>query len=372
MGIVLEKDQSDAVDKLSDWFLDERSNRFVLLGLAGTGKTTLINFFVDKLGLDRSSIAFAAYTGKAAMVLRSKGIHASTIHRLIYEPVIIGKTIEFKKKRELSSTIRLIFIDECSMVSDNIRNDLESFNIPIVYIGDHGQLPPIVKDGAVNIVMANPDIVLEKIHRQALDNPIIYLSMLARSSQFIQYGKYGDKVVKVSRSEISDEFVSSAPQILCGKNATRIHINDVCRQDRGYINPGPVYGDRLICTKNNWHLGLINGMTGELQSVPMLYAEAKTPYYKKFDFVSDEGDSWEDLKVDATTFNKEKTEFVRDISKKNLDNFDFGYAITVHKAQGSQYEAVLLMEERMGDSEFHARWLYTGITRAINRLIIVA
>jgi exodeoxyribonuclease V len=359
--ITLTSEQFHAVKLIKKWFTTlNRKIPFILAGLAGTGKTTIIRHITNDLEIKEHQIRYCAFTGKAALVMKQKGMFATTIHSLIYEPRTdpMGKVV-FRLKMSLGLDVKLIICDESSMIGKEIQGHLESYGIPILYVGDHGQLPPVSTD--TTNLMLNPNFRLETIHRQALDNPIIWVANQARIGKFIKYGKYGTAVFKATPNQIGIETLKTANQIICGKNNSRKNINNQMRSYYGFTSIFPEMKDKLICLKNNSQNGLVNGMTG----LCSYYDEQK----HKMDFISDEDDRYSDLNVDHNIFVGTKNDKYR----KMIDQFDFGYCITCHKSQGSQYDNVIVYEERLGyDNELHNRWLYTSITRAAERLIIIS
>lgn len=394
--IILTVDQERAVEAMVE-FIKSGKSLLTLGGLAGTGKTFTISYAISRLRKSEKHadlrIAFVAFTGKASTVLRDKLIKAGalnldeycgTIHGLIYEPVIENdRVIGWNRVDKLD--VDIVIIDEASMVGDIIFADLKSYGIPILAVGDHGQLPPVMS--RFNL-MEKPMIRLEKIHRQAEGNPIIKWSFLARMGEEIPFeelaGPGGERVLK-TRDKVKEILRVMAPlyaqvgaMILCGKNKTRIDINKFIKQQVGRP-PGVVKGEKVICLKNNRKQGIFNGMTGHVLEIK----KAHSPYFAsvkvQFDLMDYEwgGD------IFLSQFNQEavirggwksyadRVEF-SDMEIQNL--FDFGYAMTVHKSQGSQAENVLLLEERMSsmsDDNWN-RWLYTGITRSSKNLIITA
>lgn len=375
MGIVLEGTQKDAVDKIDAWFKAKNEKKFVMSGLAGTGKTTIVKYFMNQLSIHPDDVAFVAYTGKAALVLTSMGTPATTIHKLIYRPVEIDGVVKFEMVDKLPHTLKLIVVDEASMLNESMQEDIESFNVPVIYIGDHGQLPPVE---GINKLMMKPDIKLEKIHRQAEGNPIIWLAKMARLGAKIPFKHYGDSIVKIHLNEVMPNMLINVDQILCGKNATRHKLNDKVRLVLGRKSPKVAHGDKVTLLRNNWQKGYINGLVGEVQR---LYP---------FDMSGvDTNDTWRyhvdqqamDIKCDyneEVLFNIPYDEgvFTRvvppDMKNRCIEPIDFAYAMTVHKSQGSQYQTGLIIEERLGDNEFHKKWMYTAITRFVNGLIIAA
>jgi len=385
--ITLTKDQNKAIGTLLDWYKNPSSKNFITLGgYAGTGKTSLIGNF--RLLLNKTNknlkVAFCSYTGKATRVLRVmlldqktifKNDSISTIHSLIYSPMVNSneEIIGWEKKEKIN--FDLIILDEASMVDESIWDDLLSYGIPIIAVGDHGQLPPV--NGKFNL-MANPELKLEEIHRQKKGNSIIDLSIMARTEGFIPEGTYGKNIIKISRhdsdnSELINEILSNySPEllILCGYNTTRIRLNNYIRHSLEFTGLTPQKGDRVICLRNNHEKNIFNGMLGSINYIDESDDKA---YYAKIDF-DDEPDIYKGFILAEQFGNKEPLNFTQ---RRNLtlkaDLFDFGYALTVHKAQGSQARKVLLFEERFPkmDDEAWRRWLYTAVTRASEELIIV-
>ena len=229
---------------------------FRLFGYAGTGKTTLARTIAD--GVD-GEVKFAAFTGKAASVMRGKGCHgASTIHSLIYRARESGEEVpNFDLWDEApASKADLIVIDECSMVDAELGRDLLSFDVPLLVLGDPAQLPPI--QGGGFFTEAEPDAMLTEVHRQARDNPIVRLSMDIRAGDYLEPGRYGDTEV-VRKADLDPQAVLDADQVLVGRNATRRAYNARMRARRGFEDPMPESGDKLVCLRNNRKKGLFNG-----------------------------------------------------------------------------------------------------------------
>lgn len=375
-------DQRNALQEIFEWWKQPQHPYLTLGGYAGTGKTSLmagLRQILHKLN-SKTVVAFCAYTGKASRVLDStlafhkarKEIDSvSTIHSLIYAPVINaqGQVSTWKRKPNLKAD--LIIVDEASMVDRDIWEDLLSFNIPILAVGDHGQLPPI-KPG-FNL-MSRPDIRLETIHRQAEGNPIIKLSMMVREMGTIPVGNFGSGIRKLDRYDsITGSEVESMLQtfrkelmILVGFNTSRIKLNQQMRTYFGFESTEPVVGDTVICLKNNREKGIYNGMIGKIMSI-----ENDDETYNT-DILLEDGTVDYFGSILKRQFDS-PTSLSKELKQKGVDLFDFGYALTVHKAQGSQAKRVLLFEERnkhMTDEDWR-RWLYTGITRAENELTIV-
>lgn len=385
--IALTPMQQEAVKAIDNWFRNGSEQTFFLAGYAGTGKTTLVHYVIKKLRLRLSHVAFACYTGKAALVLTQKAkgrFRGHTIHHLIYNLVMdkTGRMVFVKKGKEELAHIKLIVIDEASMVDGKIMKDLKSFGKKILFIGDQGQLPPVSQKGNEEFVKMfnNPDFALTEIHRQAEGNPIIHLSMLARTKQPIQYGWYGKEVLVMNQMEwqsVKEKVYTTADQIICGYNRTRQSLNQDIRRYLGFTDDLPQVGDKLICTRNNWgkniqDISLVNGMTGYVQEVNY---NVKQNYKITRDVIEIK------FRPDFTDECFEQLYLVSDHFKGNeykllpheyniYCEFDFGYAITCHKSQGSQWEKVVVINEVL-DTENHHKWLYTAITRSSSKLVLV-
>lgn len=382
--MLLSDDQQNALNELLKWF-NSQKKIITLGGYAGTGKTTLISVFKKALLTKNKklTVAFCSYTGRAAQNLKNrlKENNAisykdtiSTIHGLIYDPIenANGVIIDWAKKDELEHD--LIIVDEASMIDETIWQDLTSYGIPILAVGDHGQLPPI--NGKFNL-MEKPQILLTQIHRQAKGNPIIKVSEFARSAGIVPPKEYGKRVVKYSRDDpfsqsVSTEILenySTDTLILCGYNSTRTKLNQYIRNNLGFETAEPQNGDRVICLRNNQKKGIYNGMLGTIKHIKL-----KEKDWYEAEILMDDTDKTYSGQIYAPQFGAKTainfTQNRRFTTKGDL--FDFGYALTVHKAQGSQAKKVIMFEERFGkmDDEMWRRWLYTGITRAEEELYL--
>ena len=203
--MIFTPEQDAALKTVSAWLADAKARQvFRLFGYAGTGKTTLARHLAEHVDGD---VLFAAFTGKAALVMRSKGAKdARTIHSLIYSPRESDTEEPSFVLNDESPAARasLIVIDECSMVDEELGRDLLSFGKKVLVLGDPAQLPP-VKGGGF-FTEAEPDIMLREVHRQAADDPIIRLSMLVREGERLTYGVYGRSSV-ITRGELDTDLV---------------------------------------------------------------------------------------------------------------------------------------------------------------------
>jgi exodeoxyribonuclease V len=358
------REQAEAIDKVGRWLKAGEPQVFRLFGYAGVGKTTLARYVAEGA---HGETAFAAFTGKAAMVMRANGCSgATTIHALIYrasEGAEGAPTFTLNADGP-ASRAGLIVIDECSMVDGELARDLLSFGKPILVLGDPFQLPP-VKGGGFFTESA-PDVMLTAIHRQAADNPIIHLSQIIRSGGELKEGAYGDTRI-VRRGAIDAAQVLAADQVLVGVNRTRRAYNQRMRALNGFTEPLPAGGDRLVCLRNDRTKGLINGGLWRVETLGGVQKD-----FVKMTVRSEDEGSAKAVKVAVLKNFFEGTEGdLAPLVRRQSDEFDYGYALTVHKAQGSQWDDVMLFDESFAFREHRARWLYTGLTRAAKRLTLV-
>jgi exodeoxyribonuclease-5 len=233
-------------------------------------------------------------------------------------------------------------------------------------LGDPAQLPPI--SGGGFFTEHEPDHLLTEIHRQAADNPIIRMALDVREGRELAHGDFGAARV-ISRGDVDQELVLAADQVLVGTNRTRRRYNQRLRELKGFDAAYPQAGDKLVCLRNDPAKGLLNG---SLWKVMTSSRETVKPGINLL--VSPEEDDPDrgvaKIKLLKAAFEAPETEIPWQ-QKKRFDDFDYGYALTVHKAQGSQWDEVVLFDESFAFKETRQRWLYTAITRAAERLTVV-
>lgn len=399
-----------ALNAIEQWYRGTaRKSVFHLDGPAGTGKTRLAQMVPPMLGLSWCSTAggpgvqTAAYTGKAVYALKKKGcVNARTIHSMIYACSTVDHSaqIEYlvrlggsRYQAELArlqrehgtkrttlrrdSTLRsadLLILDEVSMVDSRMLNDLLSFGVPILVLGDRSQLPPIHGEGA--LTGGRPDAVLTEIHRQALDSPVLALATDVRLSTDSRFGvPFG-----THRGDVSIEELAAFDQVICWTNAKRWNLIEKIRQYHERPAGVPVAGDRVMCLRNDSQLGIFNGQ----QFVVFGDERTSDPRTVRLNLVdADAGamDSvicWLDGFTPAGLASRERT--------AGIASMTFANAITCHKAQGSEWGSVLVIDQshglvrgemKRGKSEEEARregrrWLYTAITRASKSVTLAA
>jgi exodeoxyribonuclease-5 len=310
--------------------------------------------------------------------MRNRGCaNARTIHSLNYRPR--GEKPE-KDTGELqpafainrastASKARLIIVDECSMVDEKLGRDLLSFGTKVLVLGDPGQLPPVSSGegkGAGFFTDAEPDVMLTEVHRQAKDNPIIHLSMMVREGGRLESGSYGESRI-IRRREIDAAAVMAADQVLVGLNKTRRLYNTRLRELNGYRDPMPAAGEKLVCLRNDKTKGLLNGGTWTIQALRGIRND-----FIRMDVVPDDDARRRSVDVSVhKAFFEGTEEEVPFVLRKESDEFTYGYALTVHKAQGSQWDDLVLFDESYAFREHRSRWLYTALTRAAEKITVV-
>jgi exodeoxyribonuclease-5 len=427
MSITVSEAQAKAISTIRDWYLNRRHQQQILrvFGYAGTGKTTITNLAIQALGLEPMTpgglggVLFAAFTGKAVLVMTRKGTPAQTIHGLIYRvseatPEEIERvTAELAAlERDLprmgsaergfaqaqiaqlklrldhihepqfvlnpQSDLRdadLLVLDEVSMVGKQMAEDLLAFGKPILVLGDPGQLPPVGEESF--FTDAEPDVMLTEIHRQAADSPILRVATMARRGEPIPFGAFDENVWKMSQRDVMPRQLLNGGQVICGKNATRRRLNTAMKRAAGFGADYPTgAGEKIICLRNRNDLGLINGMFLKLTDVR---PHPHNPRAFRAEVQTDDGlaipgeqEFWRGEYDDHVVFdpNRNRHEWA---TRRGLIESSWGYAITCHKAQGSSFGTVVVFDEGFGRSaEEYKRWLYTAITRAEHGLLILS
>jgi exodeoxyribonuclease-5 len=364
--------QDAAITAVRAWITSRKPEPvFRLFGYAGTGKTTLAKELAKSV---KGNVLYATFTGKAALQLRKKGCEdASTIHSLIYSVDVCPMTGEASFKLNADSALRdakLLVVDEVSMVDDALARDLLSFKVPVLVLGDPAQLPPVKGEGY--FINSAPDVMLTEVHRQARDNPIIRLSMAIRQGEDLERGQHGESLV-AARADVDQEqlrkLVLDADQLLCGLNRTRTAFNRRIRALKDLRGERaewhPTVGDRLICLRNNREKALFNGGLWAISEVQDKFGQ--------FDMMAHSMDETRDpvwINVRDEFFNgTEKTLDWR--VRKDGHEFTFGWAITCHKSQGSQWDNVIVFDESGAFREAQRNWLYTAVTRAAERVTVI-
>jgi len=402
--------QAKALDTIAAWLADPNSKQTCYLaGPAGSGKSTITKYAVENV---RGRVVYAAPTGRAALVMRHKGcIGARTVHQVIYRPAgdppspeVIAKlreeikrlyalnepgarasaerlTEQLKRTEEDSKrkgprfslnlesdlkTATVGVIDECSMIDRFMGQDLESYGTKLLVIGDPNQLPPVYGSGY--FTSREPDAYIDEIHRQALDSPILRLADLARRGERLPTGDIGPGVdVRRYGHPSLEARALQAEMIIVGRNRTRHASNAKIRRLLGRDgSPAPVPGDRVICRRNNHDLGLLNGSSWTVEKcVPDM-----DKLTAKIEIVSTDSND----RVECSTWLHhflQREDELQGYSRRDHNEFAYGWAVTTHSAQGSQYKDVLVFDESKQFGKDAPRHLYTAITRAAETLTVV-
>lgn len=415
--ITLSAEQERAKDKAGAWIKQCAGQKkpekqvFTVTGFAGSGKTSIA---IDLIEDVEGQVICAAPTAKAAYVMRQKGLpDPKTLHKVIYLAGSgdgSGVDIEDKQQElqlerlELAATgmseddielqprvkvlkrvikeasdkanapifrlnpdsalrhASLLVLDEGSMVDEVIGKDALSFGVPILVLGDPGQLPPV--KGKRFFFRKQSDVHLEEIHRQAKDSPVIRLATMARLGERIPYGDMGDSTVV---EKMAAEAVANCDIMILGKNEHRHIYNARIRQLRGYTDDFPQPGERVVCLRNNYDRGVLNG------GIWIVRGSGRRGGGRiSMDLISEEGDQKACVEAHGELFRGNKQNALSPAQAHDRDTcwFDFGYAVTVWKAQGSQWPRITVYDqssEMPGDPRL---WRYTAITRAQQSLVL--
>lgn len=405
--MILSGQQETALKMIREWLADKSKPFFDLGGYAGCGKTTLCGVLNGELGGD---VLFAAYTGKAALQLRKKGCEgASTLHKLLYDPkdksgVRLAELQEAYNRavdtgapdsevRELALQLRdekkrtsvphfirrpreeseitgakLVIVDEKSMLDQQIYADLMSYGTPVLFVGDPAQLPPVQSESP--LTAATEDYVLTEVHRQALDNPILRAATMVRQGdKNLALCDDGERFVWCGSGRLQGDEFLRFDQILCGRNNTRSRVNSFVARKLGYPDQydfqsgaGIAKGERIIFLRNDHEKGIYNGSIGIVQ--------------RSFYSLKDD-----ELIIDAEVDGNDQKGIAvwpglfcgRDIldAPKRVQIIDRAYGLTCHKAQGSEWDSVLINDESYVFKDDAGKWLYTALTRAKERCVLV-
>jgi exodeoxyribonuclease V len=374
--IEFNEQQKNAIAAAVDWYKGYKAGKhfkqvFFLAGYAGTGKTTVAQTIAD-LCVPSGNVVFIAPTGKAASRLKQKGcIGAKTLHNFVYnfrgededgEPIFI-------EKGSLDERPSLVVCDEVSMLGHYDNRVLLQFGIPVLALGDIGQVDP-VKAKAV-YVEGTEDVCLTDIMRQEADSNIVRASFFIRNGKRLPVREYDDVRVREGAAPLDQllEHSTEEAQIICSFNSTRKEINQQVRAALGFTGPMPNVGEKIVCTFNQHGFGIMNGEVGIVQG----YEEPSEADIERTnnDNIRVVIKSLTDGKVRRVHFNPlafTGTEEERKDALKSFGGFDYGFALTIHKSQGSEWDNVLVIEERAFGN--YRKLMYTAVTRASKRLTI--
>lgn len=412
------EDQAEALKRVNEWFHSGQKKVFKLGGLAGTGKSSLVPWIHESLGLTPWQIQYVAPTNKAALVVQNRltqnniKANAKTLHRVYYRkeerhcdecPMTettrnvchgrpgfnrCGCYLDFNATLQSDPGIQLVVCDESSMVSRSVHEDLLNScrdTVKILFIGDHGQLEAVEDDIALVKrygkfdLMKNPDYILTEIQRQAKGSPILQLAYQARQGYPIEFGEYGPGVSKVPLSDELDINVKQENMVAITYFANvdvnnnyhkgRISVsqlNEMWRRNLGIKSPHPITGERLVSREFIRRVSLPKGTLGRIIDINI---DSPESYLVKM--ILDDGQEYEG-QISAKQLGQNKAIW----GLHHLEKWDYGYALTCHTAQGSEFDSVVLFEPSKSFAKWlgpvsYSRWLYTAITRAKHNLLIV-
>ena len=361
--IVLSEQQTEAVSRIEN-FMEDDTQEFRLGGYAGTGKTTLIKYLLARL--KTRSVYVVAFTGKAVSVLHRKGIPAAmTLHSLMYETRFDSITRKLVHTRREAIYADLVIVDEASMISTELYEDLAGYGIKMLFVGDPGQLEP-VGDNPDLMELVRCHYVLDEIHRQARNSPILRLATAIRTGTYgFQTGTWGG--LTITKQPDALEAFQDVDVTICGRNNTRHRVNTLRRFQRGITTAADgvlTVGEAVVCLKNNREFGVSNGMTFRVTALgPASRLEARDIMY--VDLEDDLGQEYlaVPMALDCFGVDMKRATYRRTIP------FDYAYALTAHKSQGSEWRKVLVIDEPLGYNSDSRRWRYTSCTRASEELI---
>ena len=373
--------QKEAVRLAIEWFKGWKDGRhkkqvFRLAGFAGTGKTTVARYIAEQCsGGANFRVEFIAPTGKAASRLRQKGCPtAKTLHQFVYnvrgedeegDPIFVGKGM-------LDYTPVLVVMDESSMVGQYDFEAVERHGIPILALGDYGQVPPVKAAQVFN--ESNADFTLTEIERNA--GNIVRASMFVRGGNSLPFREYDDVQIRpgLPTDEEVVSFCAEDAVMLSSYHNTRIALNKRARRLLGHTDMMPQVGEKLVCRFNQHEHGIMNGEQG------IVLGFDDVPDYEKDE---NDHDGVQYIRYKSLTYMKERRakfnpicfyegaqfEEVRKDAMKAIGAWDFGYCLTIHSSQGSEWDRVLMMDEFMRGVPY-AQLAYTRITRAISHLLM--
>lgn len=399
MGIELTDEQVFLTMEVEHWFRRNDSKQiYEISGKAGVGKSYVVRYIIEKLGLKKNEVMYVCYCGKGANQLAMHGLPAQTIHSAIYEYIEEYVTDErgrivryangrpkikhkFILKDHLPKKVKLIVVDEGSMVGEKIAKDLMSFGIPMIILGDLNQLPPVMDK---QFFLTNPDFTLTKIMRQREGDPIVYLANRVLENEPLMYGIYGNSAI-IRKSDLTLSNFKNTDIVLSTTNKLKNRINEMYRTEIKHIKnlERPHVGEKVICVKNNWDkeikgLFLTNGTAGYISEVDKYSYDGISINMSMIPDFAPKSE-FRDLEVDYVHLNMLDIETLSERAQRSyrfrenlMDKFEYAYAITVHKSQGSTYKQVLFMDEDVfPDKTFKKKLEYTAITRASEQIIIV-
>lgn len=376
--IEFNEQQLSAITKAVQWYKDlqdgkTRKRVFFIAGFAGTGKTSIALEIIRRT-VGEYSAMFIAPTGKAASRLKQKGCRgARTLHQFIYN--VRGTDDEdnpiFSRKDRLDEKPKLVCLDEASMVGEWDAERLLDHRIPVLALGDTGQVPPV--KAAAYFTEGSEDVLLTEIMRQGKESNIIRASFFVRNGNRLPAREYDDVKVYDRAPMTTDlkKFMGEDSQIICSYNSTKDKWNSLLRQIKGFLGPMPNMTEKVICTFNQHGPGFCNGEQGivlRYENVPDYERDENESSEIQYVVLKSLTDGKEiKVKINPNSFSEDPE--TRQAAQRSVGGFDYGYAITVHKSQGSEWPNVCVLEEILRGVPY-AKMMYTAITRSSKNLTV--
>jgi len=347
---------------------------------AGCGKTTVVREVASDLYLSgKRNFQLSSFTGRAAAHLRydANGVSYTgrTLHSIFFDPILDENgNLKGWVKRPIQN-VRLecedgLFVDESSMLPKEIHDEICYLGVPVFYIGDHSQLPPIDNTG-FNAMLLDHETCELKINRRignGLDGIVSITEHLREHNTIPRRVGEGLSIKPKSLlRNVSFYEENEFDIILCGTNKTRRYLNTLVRRAKNYTKPYPDIGERIMATENT----IINNVriyNGELYEVVAVFGGGdKKGSYRLLSLDSDvKKYVTADIRHDCWTEN------IPDDVKRSPEELRavFGYAATVHKSQGSTFDRVLFIDEDVSFFLDQQKFRYTATTRAAKQLTI--
>jgi exodeoxyribonuclease-5 len=302
---------------------------------------------------------------------------------------IVRSEVDFRLRDFFGGHCDLLILDECSMISEQRIAEMRSFGVPILMFGDFGQLSPVKEK--MNQFIASPNVKLTVNHRQGESSGIIAAAYEARQNGKLRHGTYGDgSTACVSAKQLPDVLDAMNPDrlapgpdsaIICQLNRTRAQIN---RRLHGG-SPLPVPGDRVVCLVNiysgldvmeqladgTWKSNgkkefTYNGSRGTVAAVAP--SGIVRPDMTELIVKLDDGPYVHTVAVTRQFGAEKKLDLWQEKIPKGSDLWDYSFATTAHRAQGSEFKRVVVLDTAPPEPK---RWLYTSATRAREKLLVI-
>lgn len=406
----LSEDQQDGLNALLT-ALDAGEREPCLTGAAGCGKTTLMRAFLPKARARGWQTRLVCPTGKAAVRLKEvTGEEVKTVHSAFYGSVFerVEGDLVFGDLKSIEEPRVLVVCDEASMLDEALYADMLKGLGPdsaLLTIGDREQLPPI--SGRWGAPFDHPTAHLETVHRHALDKPILQVATTVRRGGKLPEGELGSEyerrsgsIETAARWLVEKMHAGEDAVVLCWTNRTRQRINLLARHVLEIPSDDKlVEGDRIVVLMNSKALGMMNGETFTVSRLEPFDPSSRIPPEFRETILGQKGRTFptrvhmksagrstalltvpEAVGVPMQTFKEVSKRWEPWIHRSAWGAIDHGYALTVHKSQGSEFDHVCFVIDGFtkrqamrshADLEMMRRLTYTAVTRAKRGLLVL-